>query len=315
LIVFEAWPVLLLLTCGLVGMVVGSFLNVVIYRWPIMFEREWRESCVEFAREHGIELPAGGSSADGQPPARKDATDITAASTVERFDLWWPPSACPACGKRIKAWQNVPILSFLLLKGRCAHCRAPISKRYPLVEAFTALASIVVAAELGPSMATGAALVFTWYLIALSLIDFDTQFLPDSMTLPLLWLGLLLSLVPFDDGPVFADLRSSVIGAAAGYLSLWSVNYLFTLVRKQQGMGAGDFKLLAAIGAWLGWQMLLPVILFASAVGALVGIGLIALRKHAPEKPIPFGPYLAGGGWIALLWGANLVDWYLGRMF
>jgi len=295
---------MLFLTCGLLGLLVGSFLNVVVYRWPIMFEREWRESCAEFAREHGIE---GFASSDTSVEASEGGAE-------PRFDLAWPPSSCPACGARIRPRHNIPVISYLALKGRCASCSAPISRRYPTVEAFTAAASLTVAAVFGPGPATVAALVFTWYLIAMSLIDFDTQFLPDSMTLPLMWIGLLLNVVPIADAALFADLRSSVIGAAAGYLSLWSINYLFMLVRKQQGMGAGDFKLLAAIGAWLGWQMLLPVILFASAVGAAVGVALILFRNHAPQKPIPFGPYLAGGGWLALLWGRDLVDWYLGTM-
>ncbi len=294
----DYWP-LLLSGCGLLGLLIGSFLNVVVHRWPRMFEREWRESCAEFAREHGI---------DGFEPATDSAGDAPA-----RYDLIWPPSACTACGARITPLQNIPVLSWLMLRGRCASCRAPISKRYPIVEASTAAASLIVAWTLGPTPATLAALVFTWYLIAMSLIDFDTQFLPDSMTLPLMWIGLVLPLLPLAEPP-FADLRSSVIGAAVGYLSLWSINGLFMLIRKQQGMGGGDFKLLAAIGAWLGWQMLLPVILFASAVGAAVGIFLIVFRSHAPQKPIPFGPYLAGGGWIALLWGPDLVSWYLGSM-
>ena len=297
---FATWPILLFVCVGLLGLLVGSFLNVVAYRWPVMFEREWRDSCAEFAREHGLALPEGSDSpADGKP---------------DRFDLMWPPSSCTSCDAKIAPWHNVPVAGWLWLRGRCANCSASISPRYPIVEAFTGVVSVIIAAVLGPTLSTAAALVFTWFLIGMSLIDYDTQFLPDSMTLPLMWIGLLLPVIPFTAEAAFIDLQSAVIGAAAGYLSLWSVNYLFMLIRGQQGMGAGDFKLLAAIGAWLGWQMLLPVIVLSSAVGAIVGVGLIALRNHAPDKPIPFGPYLAGGGWIALLWGQDFLDWYLGIM-
>lgn len=296
--IFEAWPPLLLITSGLLGLIVGSFLNVVAYRWPIMFRREWQESCAELERE------LRGEPVE-QPPPRPSA---------DRFDLWWPPSACPGCGAAIAPHHNIPVISYLFLRGRCASCSTPISKRYPIVEAVSGAMSVAVAAHFGPTWATLAGLVFTWFLIALTLIDLDEQLLPDSMTLPLLWIGLLLSLAPLEDGPILADLESSVIGAAAGYLSLWSVNSLFRLLRKKDGMGAGDFKLLAAIGAWLGWQSLLPVIVLSSAVGSVVGLGLVVFREHAPEKPIPFGPYLAGGGWIALLWGRNLIDWYLELM-
>ncbi len=301
----ETWSLMLFVACGLLGLLVGSFLNVVAYRWPKMFEREWRDSCVEFAREHPDEAWASSLNAAAADPS---------GAATPRFDLAWPPSSCTSCGARIAAWQNIPVVSYLMLRGRCGNCAVPISKRYPLVEAFTAAASLTVAIVLGPSVATAAGLVFTWYLVAMSLIDFDTQFLPDIMTLPLMWVGLLLNVIPGLDPP-FTDLQSSVIGAAAGYLSLWTINYLFMLIRKQQGMGAGDFKLLAAIGAWFGWQMLLPVVVLASAVGAVVGGLLIVFRHHAPEKPIPFGPYLAGGGWVGMLWGADLIDWYRGVAF
>ena len=313
--VLETWPVLLLVCTGLLGLLVGSFLNVVAFRWPIMFEREWRDSCADFAREHDYEF------APASTPNRTDAAKASAvgdgseaAAAEPRFDLAWPPSSCTSCGARIAPWHNIPVVSWLMLRGRCASCKAPISIRYPLVEAFTGAASVCVAAILGPTFATAAGLVFTWFLIAMSLIDFDTQFLPDRMTLPLMWIGLLLNVVPTGTAPPFTNLEASVIGAAAGYMSLWSINYLFAVIRGRQGMGGGDFKLLAAIGAWLGWQMLLPVVVLASAVGAVVGVGLIALRNHAPAKPIPFGPYLAGGGWIALLWGHELVGRYLGLM-
>jgi leader peptidase (prepilin peptidase)/N-methyltransferase len=310
--VLELWPAFLIVSCGLLGLLVGSFLNVVAFRWPIMFKREWRESCEELAREDALtaSLPAG----TGNSPHSEDSFEDLEPPKNDRFDLWWPPSACPHCQQPIQAWQNIPVVSYLLLRGRCANCRAGISMRYPLVEAFTGLASVVVAAVFGPTVSTAAALLFTWFLIAMSLIDLDEQLLPDSMTLPLMWIGLLASLIPLDDGPLFASLESSVIGAAAGYMSLWSVNFLFSIVRNKQGMGAGDFKLLAAIGAWIGWQPLSFVIVLASAGGAIIGVAMILFRRHAPGKPIPFGPYLAVGGWIGLLWGDKLLAWYLSSM-
>jgi leader peptidase (prepilin peptidase) / N-methyltransferase len=289
--IFASWPAALFVLCGLVGLVVGSFLNVVAYRLPIMMELVWRRQREELAEEP-FEPP---------PHAREG-----------RFDLWWPRSACPNCGTPISALQNVPVLSYLWLRGKCAACGAAVSKRYPVVEATAALASLVVAWMFGPTWATPAALLFTWALIALALIDFDTKLLPDAVTLPLMWAGLLLSLIEVDGAPLFADLRSSVIGAAAGYLSLWAVYHLFKLATGKEGMGYGDFKLLAALGAWLGWQLLPLVILLSAAVGSIVGIALIVLRGRSRQATMPFGPYLAAAGWIALLWGPDLVDWYSG---
>ncbi|HEY5565892.1 MAG TPA: A24 family peptidase [Gammaproteobacteria bacterium] len=292
--IFAIWPAALFVVCGLVGLVVGSFLNVVAYRIPIMMERAWRRQLAELEAEPFTPPPHASGS---------------------RFDLWWPPSACPKCGAPIAARHNVPILSYLWLRGRCAACAAPVSKRYPVIEGAVAVSSLVAAWVFGPTWQTVAALFFTWTLISLALIDFDTKLLPDSLTLPLMWAGLILSLIRFDGMPLFTDVRSSVIGAAAGYLSLWTVYQLFKLVTGKEGMGYGDFKLLAAIGAWLGWQMLPVVILLSAAVGSLVGIGLIVFGGRSRHATIPFGPYLAAAGWIALLAGHELVAWYEGLFF
>lgn len=276
-------------TCVVLGLIVGSFLNVVIYRLPLMLERQWREECAE-----------GMSAAE------------PAAVAPERFNLVVPRSACPACRAPITALQNIPVLSWLLLRGRCAHCAAPISARYPLVEALTGVLSALIAWKFGFGGPVLAALVLTWFLIALAFIDIDHQLLPDSLTLPLLWLGLFLSLwgVQKAGYPVPVDLRSSVIGAMAGYVSLWSVYHLFRLLTAKDGMGYGDFKLFAALGAWLGWQMLLPTILIAASTGAIVGLALIALRRRDSSMPIPFGPFLAAAGWLILMFGRALVSRY-----
>lgn len=275
-------PMLLMLAVFLLGLLVGSFLNVVAYRLPVILERDWKRQCLEYLHPD-------------QPQ-----------ETPERFDLIVPRSRCPACSHRITALENIPVLSWLLLRGKCSACGVRISPRYPIVEFVTALLSAVVAWKLGWGWPLAAALVFTWALIALSLIDFDHKLLPDAITLPLLWLGLLLSL-----GTVFVDMRASIIGAAAGYLSLWSVYHLFRLATGKEGMGYGDFKLLAAIGAWLGWQALPVTILLSSLVGAVVGIGLILIRGRDRNIPIPFGPYIAAAGWLAMLWGADITDAYL----
>ena len=284
--VFEAWPPALIVASLALGLVVGSFLNVVAYRLPIMMERAWR---------------AEAAAVDGAQPV-----------ATERFDLAWPASRCPQCGGAISAWQNIPVLSFLLLRGRCAHCATAISPRYPIVEAATGLLSAIVAWHFGATWATPAALLLTWFLIALSLIDLDHKLLPDNMTLPLLWLGLLLALIEINGAPLFTDLRASVIGAAAGYLSLWSVFQLFRLLTGKEGMGYGDFKLLAALGAWLGWQVLPLIVVLSAAVGSVVGIGLIVTGQRSRQAEIPFGPYLAGAGWLALLYGRDIMNWYLG---
>ena len=282
--------------CFVLGLVVGSFLNVVIHRVPIMMERQWREQCAEIAQpDHAATMPA-------TPPAK------------ERFNLVVPRSACPACKAPITALQNVPIVSYLVLRGRCANCGARISARYPVVEALTGILSAAVAWKLGFAWPAAAGLVLTWFLVALAFIDIDHQLLPDSLTLPLLWLGLLLSLFAPAPGmaPIPVDMRSSIIGAIAGYLCLWTVYHLFRLLTAKEGMGYGDFKLLAALGAWLGWRMLLPTVLIAAAVGAVAGIALLAARGQNRSTPIAFGPFLAAAGWLMLMFGRELVTGYLG---
>jgi leader peptidase (prepilin peptidase)/N-methyltransferase len=285
-------PAFFTVTCLLLGLMVGSFLNVVVYRVPVMLDRQWREQCAELA---------GGSNV--QP----------ASKPVERFNLIVPRSACPSCKAPITALQNIPVLSYVFLKGRCAHCGAPIAIRYPIVEALTGVLSAAVAWKYGYGWPTLAALVLTWFLIALTFIDIDHQLLPDSMTLPLVWLGLLLSLYGPQQAsaPVPVDMHSSIVGAVAGYLSLWSVYHLFRLLTGKEGMGYGDFKLFAALGAWMGWKMLLPIILIAAAVGAASGIALIAFRGRSRSVPIAFGPFLAAAGWLMLMFGRELVTSYL----
>lgn len=265
---------------GLLGLCIGSFLNVVIHRLPRMMERDWQMQCADLRNE--------------------------AFEPGETLNLAIPRSRCPACGHAIGALENIPVLSYLFLRGRCAGCQAPISPLYPLVEAFTGLLSAYLAWHFGPTWQVLGALCLAWALIALTFIDFDTQLLPDSITLPLIWLGLLFNLFG-----AFTDLGSAVIGAMAGYLSLWSVYWLFKLATGKEGMGYGDFKLLAALGAWLGWEMLPAIILLSSLVGAVVGITLIVLARHGRNVPIPFGPYLAAAGIIALLWGRQLTQAYL----
>lgn len=284
----QANPPVFIVLCGALGLMVGSFLNVVIHRLPRMMEREWREQC----------------AALDAPPGQEPARPVTAQ---DRYNLATPRSACPACGHPIGALENVPIVSYLLLRGRCKRCKTPISPRYPIVEAVSGALCALAAWHFGFGMAALAALIFIWALIALTFIDLDTHLLPDSITQPLLWLGLLLN-----TGATFATLEQSVIGAVAGYLSLWSVYWIFKLATGKEGMGFGDFKLLAAIGAWLGWQILPLTILLSSLVGAVVGITLILLAGHGRQVPIPFGPYLAGGGLIALFWGKTITQAYLG---
>lgn len=274
-------PAAFLAAVGVLGLLMGSFLNVVILRLPRMLEREWRSQCQELL---GASAPV----------------------PDQHFDLLWPPSACPHCQRRIRPWENIPLLSYLLLRGRCRGCGGRISLRYPLIEALTAVLSVYVAWHFGFGAQALTALALTWGLIALSVIDLDHQLLPDNLTLPLLWLGLLLSL-----GEVFVDPRASIIGAVAGYLSLWLVYHGFRLLTGKEGMGYGDFKLLAMLGAWLGWQALPVIILLSSLVGALVGITMILLLGRDRNIPIPFGPYLAAAGWLALLWGDRLTDAYL----
>ena len=277
---FYAYPAFLVIVAVAAGLIVGSFLNVVIHRLPKMLERQWRAECAELA-------------GTPSPPA-------------ERYDLVKPRSACPKCGHMIPAIENIPLASYLILGGKCSRCRAPISLRYPVVEALSGVLAGYIAWRYGLTTAMLGALLFTWAMIALAFIDLDTFYLPDSITLPLLWAGLL-----FNAGGIFTDLNSAVIGAAAGYVALWAVYWAFKLATGKEGMGYGDFKLLAAIGAWLGWKMLPLTILASSLVGAVVGIGLIVFAKHARERPIPFGPYLAAAGLIAMFWGERINKQYL----
>ena len=291
---FELVPAALFVIVALFGLIVGSFLNVVAYRLPIMMERDWRRQCRELAAERST---------------------VPAHAIHEQFDLWWPRSACPGCGTRIAAYDNIPVLSYLLLRGGCRHCGARISARYPLIEAAAALIAVVVAAVLGPTWHMPLVLIVSWTLLALSVIDIDRHLLPDSLTLPLLWSGLLLSLVNVGGVPLTVDVRSSLIGAAAGYVSLWSVYQLFKLVTGKEGMGYGDFKLLAALGAWLGWQQLPLVIVLSAGAGSVIGGLLLLLRGKSRQTEIPFGPYLAGAGWVALLWGERLTELYIASFF
>lgn len=279
----QALPWLYLSLVFLFSLMVGSFLNVVIHRLPIMMERDWHAEYTDYFGDHTSPIPATGC-----------------------YNLMVPRSRCPHCDHPIGALENIPLLSWLWLRGRCRNCRAPISPRYPLVELLTALLSVAVAATLTPGWGTLAALVLTWVLVALTFIDLDKMLLPDQLTLPLLWGGLLFNLLGG-----FVPLADAVIGAMAGYLVLWALYWAFKLLTGKEGMGYGDFKLLAALGAWLGWQALPIVLLLSSLVGAAIGIGLILLRNHHQGKPIPFGPYLAIAGWIALLWGDSITRWYL----
>jgi leader peptidase (prepilin peptidase)/N-methyltransferase len=272
-------PVLVDLFVFILGLMVGSFLNVVIYRLPVMMQRSWRQQCQELL-EQEIE-------------------------SHERFNLAVPASRCPTCGHQISALENIPVISFLLQRGRCKHCKTKISARYPAIELLTAIVSGVVAWQFGFGWVLAFALLLSWALIALTFIDFDHQLLPDDITLPLLWLGLILSIFN-----LFTDMQSSIIGAVAGYLTLWSVYQLFKLTTGKEGMGYGDFKLLAVFGAWFGWQALPMVILLSSLVGAVVGISLILFRGRDRQLPIPFGPYLAAAGWIAMLWGDLIIGGY-----
>lgn len=281
---------LLGLACSLIlGLLIGSFLNVVIYRVPKMMERDWQNQCREFLANDGnvATLP---SNNEKQEP----------------FNLMVPASTCPHCGHKIRAWENVPIVSFLYLRGKCSNCKSDISARYPIIELVTGLLSVAIIYHIGINWSGLAALVLTWSLIALTMIDIDTYLLPDDITLPLLWLGLIVN-----SFSLFTDLPSALWGAVAGYVSLWSVYKLFKLLTGKEGMGYGDFKLLAALGAWMGWQMLPQIILLSSLVGAVIGISMIVIRGRDKNIPIPFGPYLAIAGWIAFVWGDTINQSYL----
>lgn len=276
---------------GLLGLLVGSFLNVVIYRLPLMLQREWRSQCLEY-----LQL---------DPKKVKTADPVAAHKT---FNLLKPDSHCPVCQKPVRPWQNIPVLSYLVLRGRCRQCQTVIHWRYPVVEIMTALLSALVAWHFGATWTCLAALVFTWCLVSLTVIDIDHQLLPDNITLPLLWLGLVLSVTGHGTGVSPAD---ALIGATVGYLSLWSIYWVFKLLTGREGMGYGDFKLLAAIGAWLGWQQLLTVIILSSLAGALIGIVLALLAGRDKNIPMSFGPYLAIAGFIVLIWGDAISNTYI----
>ena len=284
-------PTLFSALAGVIGLLVGSFLNVVIYRLPIMMQRGWRKECTEYLQINP-EVNALGDTSKEEP-----------------FNLVFPLSRCPGCNTPIKPYQNIPVISYLFLRGKCATCGCHISIRYPVIEALTAISSIMVAWHFGYTPQAVFALLLTWSLIALIFIDVDHQLLPDSITQPLLWLGMCLSLFN-----VFTDAHTSIIGAVAGYMALWAVFHLFKLATGKEGMGYGDFKLLALFGAWLGWQYLPIIILLSSLVGAVIGVGMIIFVKHDHNVPIPFGPYLAAAGWIALLWGNDLNQLYLATL-
>jgi len=285
LILFQQYPTAFYLCVVILSLIIGSFLNVVIYRLPKMMHNNWYIECREFLADEVKDIPA---------------TKITTLTLSK------PDSTCPKCQHKIRFYENIPVISWLFLKGKCSQCKNSISIRYPLVEATTALLSLVVASQYGVSFETLLLLILTWGLACLTLIDFDHMLLPDQIVMPLLWLGLLVNVTG-----TFVPLTDAVIGAAVGYMSLFSVFWLFKLLTGKEGMGHGDFKLFALFGAWLGWQLLPILILMASAVGAIIGISLMLFKNHKREQAIPFGPYLAIAGWITLLWGEGIWSWYL----
>jgi leader peptidase (prepilin peptidase) / N-methyltransferase len=280
----ESMPALFYTAVVVLGLVIGSFLNVVIHRLPVILKHNWSRQCHELL----------------EPDHEKDG------AATQPYNLLRPASHCPECGHRIRAIENIPVASYIFLRGRCASCHTRIPPRYPIIEISTAILSVFTAMQFGYTQQTAAALAFTWMIIPLCVIDYDEQLLPDCITLPLLWTGLALSLAD-----IFIDSQTGIIGAMSGYLCLWGVYHLFKLATGKEGMGYGDFKLLAAIGAWVGWQALPVVILFSSVVGAITGILLIAIKGRHRSQPIPFGPFLASAGWITLLWGQDILDLYL----
>ena len=289
-------PALLYIATGILGLVIGSFLNVVILRLPKIMQVQWRRECAELADD---DTNTDGESADRPAPAGDKIPG-------EPFNLAYPPSHCPACGHRIGVLENIPVLSFLWLRARCSACRAPISWRYPLIEVLTAVLTLLVIWHFGPTAQGLLALILTWGLIALAGIDFDTELLPDAISLPLLWLGLLASLAG-----VFVDSRDAIIGAAAGYSSLWLVYQLFRMLTGKEGMGYGDFKLLSIFGAWFGWTALPQILLLSTIPGALFGIGLVLSGRSERQTPFAFGPFLAIAGWIYLIWGERIAHAYM----
>jgi len=284
-------PPTLTACCIILGMLIGSFLNVVVYRLPIMMQRDWESQCCEYLEIENL-MP--------------DSNESSAKFRV--FNLQKPDSHCPLCNHKIKAWENIPVLSYLALGGKCSSCKTKISLRYPSVEFITGMLSGLVGVTYGATWLTLALLLLTWSLITLTLIDIDHQLLPDDITIPLIWLGLLVNTLDFEFG---VSLRDAVIGAIAGYLVLWVFYWVFKFVTGKDGMGYGDFKLLAALGAWMGWQNLLPIIILSSSAGAVFGILMIIIKKRDQSLPIPFGPYLAGAGFIMLIWGTQLTTYYI----
>jgi len=285
---------LVIIICVVLGLLVGSFLNVVVYRLPIMLQREWRAQCCEY-----LEI-------DNSTP---DANESSAKFAV--FNLQKPDSHCPNCNHKIRPWENIPVISYVALAGKCSQCKTKISLRYPAVEFVTGAFSGLVAISFGFTWLTLALLFLTWSLIALTLIDFDHQLLPDNITLPLLWLGLLVNALDLGFGVTLFD---AVAGAMAGYIVLWGFYWIFKLATGKEGMGYGDFKLLAALGAWMGWQSLLPIIILSSLVGAIFGLAMIVLQGRDKSVPMPFGPYLAGAGFIMLIWGPQINALYYNSM-
>lgn len=288
--ILSANPVILIAICVALGLLVGSFLNVVAYRVPIMLQREWQQQCCEY-------LEIENTTPDSNESSAKFAV----------FNLMKPDSHCPQCNHKIKSWENIPVLSYLFLRGKCSSCKNKISFRYPSVEFLTGVLSGLVAASFGTTSLTLVLLAFTWALIALTLIDFDQQLLPDNITLPLLWSGLLVSTMDLGFG---VSVRDSVIGAIAGYLVLWAFYWAFKLATGKEGMGYGDFKLLAALGAWMGWQSLLPIVIISSMVGAVIGLLMIVLLGRDRSVPMSFGPCLAGAGFVMLIWGPQITSFY-----
>jgi len=287
-LLFSQLPWFFYLTVALVSLAIGSFLNVVIYRTPKMMEYSWYHDCREFLAEEVANIKA---------------------KNLPKISLSKPDSTCPNCDHKIRYYENIPLLSWLLLKGKCSQCTNKISARYPLIEISTMLLSLIVAQHFGATLTTFWVLLLTWCLITLTMIDFDHMLLPDQITLPLLWLGLLINI-----NSTFVPLTDAVIGAAVGYMSLFSIFWLFKLLTGKEGMGFGDFKLFAVFGAWIGWQLLPLLILMASVVGAIVGISLMLFKNHQREQGIPFGPYLAVAGWVTLLWGDGIWSWYLQKL-
>jgi leader peptidase (prepilin peptidase)/N-methyltransferase len=285
LVFFQQSPTAFNVFVVILSLLIGSFLNVVIYRLPKMMHNNWYLECREFLAEEVKDIP------------QQDLTELTLSK---------PDSTCPKCQHKIRFYENIPVISWLFLKGKCSQCKSSISIRYPLVEATTALLSLVIAIQYGVSIETLLLLILTWGLVCLTLIDFDHMLLPDQIVMPLLWLGLLVNI-----SGTFVPLNDAVIGAAVGYMSLFSVFWLFKLITGKEGMGHGDFKLFALFGAWIGWQLLPTLILMASVVGAIIGISLMLFKNHTREQAIPFGPYLAIAGWITILWGDGIWSWYL----